>query len=140
MENTAGYDLEGASYLLFTHTDPYTVGGMSIDYTDANVGITIDADLGWVIVKASAGGVDYYYPAILLDRTASNPLDGLIADGATSDPFAVHYVVKEPIVLASGDYWWPDLEIGYGNIVPEPSTALLFGLGLVGFGLRGRRR
>ena len=145
MDNTAGYDLVGASYLLFTHTDSYVVDGVSIDYADVNVGIAIDAALGWVIVKASAGVVDYYYPAILLDRVASNPLDGILADGDTSALFEIRYVVKEPITLvdvagAPGDYWWPDLGIGYGNVVPEPSTALLFGLGLVGLGLRGRRR
>lgn len=142
---TADTDLVGASYLLFTHTDPYDVNGVTIDYADLNVGITIDADLGWAIVKASVGAVDYYYPALLLDRAASNPLDGVLADGDIADPFDVLLVVKEPITFLDasggpGSYWWPDIEIGYANVVPEPSTALLFGLGLVGLGLRGRRR
>jgi hypothetical protein len=142
---TADTDLVGASYLLFTHTDPYDENGVRIDYADVNVGITIDADLGWAIVKASFDSVDYYYPALLLDRAASNPLDGVLADGDIADPFDVLLVVKEPITFLDasggpGSYWWPDIEIGYANLVPEPSTALLFGLGLVGLGLRGRRR
>ena len=145
MDNVVGFDIVGASYVLFTHTDPFSVNGVLIEYADANVGLTIDSDLGWVIVKASQGGVDYYYPSILLDRVAPSPGAGFLAEGDTSDPFEVHYVVKEPLTLvdfASGpdEYQLPELEIGFANIVPEPGTALLFGLGLVGLGLGRRRR
>jgi hypothetical protein len=145
MDNVVGFDIVGASYVLFTHTDPFTVNGVLIDYADANVGLRIDSDLGWAIVKASEGGVDYYYPAILLDRVAPSPMAGFLADSDTSDSFEVHYVVKEPLVLVDfendpDEYQLPELEIGFANVVPEPGTALLFGLGLVGLGLGGRRR
>ena len=143
--NVFGSDILGASYVLFTHTDPFTVNGVLIDYADANVGLTIDTDLGWVIVKASEAGTDYYYPAILLDRSASSPESGFLGAGETSDSYAVNYVVKEPLTLvefdgAPDEYQLPEIEIGFGNVVPEPSTALLFGLGLVGLGIGGRRR
>ena len=85
MDNVSAHDLAGATYLLFTHTDPYSVDGTLVDYADSNVGLTIDAALGWVIVKAvdpTAGA--FYYPAILLDRSVANPLDGMLASGATA--------------------------------------------------------
>src|SRR5262245_478146 len=52
VENISGADIHGASYLVFTHTDPFTKDGVPIDYDDTNVGLTLDAALGWVIIES----------------------------------------------------------------------------------------
>jgi hypothetical protein len=137
IENTSGAALTGASYLVFTNARTYTVGDKTIDYVDSNVGLRIDRDLGWAIIKSTTSGVDYYYPALLLDRTASNPLLGNIASGARVSA-AINYLVAEPLTRANGDYRLPSLNLGYALVVvPEPGTALLFGAGLAL--LAGRR-
>jgi len=137
IENTSGVALTGASYLVFTNARTYTVGSTTIDYVDSNVGLRIDRDLGWAIIKSTNNGVDYYYPALLLDRVAANPLLGNIAPGARVSA-AINYLVAEPLTRVSGDYRLPSLNLGYALVVvPEPGTAVLFGAGLAL--LAGRR-
>lgn len=138
IKNSSHSVLTGASYLLFTHTDPYTVKRTLIDYADGNVGLKIDKDLGWAIVKIRSAGVDYYYPALLLDRSAANALAGNIAAGARVSG-AIHYVVSEALIKAGKNYRLPELQLGFAQVVvPEPGTAMLLGLGLTL--LAGRRR
>lgn len=144
-DNISGGDLTGATYLLFTHTDPFMKEGVLVDYADSNVGLTIDEALGWVIIKStSLAGDDFYYPAIQLDRSVMNPLNGFLAEGATSDPWSVEYVVKEALVPApvgSLIFQLPELEVGFANVpVPEPSTAALLALGFGALGVRRTRR
>jgi len=142
--NISGEDLDGASYLVLTHTTPIEVDGVDIDYNQNNVGITIDADLGWVILLASQGGDDYFYPAILLDRSVTDPLDGMLDVDETSDPFSIEYVVKESLIDApegSDKYQLPKLQIARGfAVVPEPGTGALLAAALTLLALRGRRR
>jgi hypothetical protein len=126
VKNVSRGTLEGASYLVFTHTDPYAVGRKTIEYADDNVGLRIDAAQGWVIVKGQSQGVDYYYPALLL----GNDLEA--RQRATA---AIHYVVDEALIgiRKSGrtKFYLPELQLGFARlVVPEPGTALLFGLGL----------
>ena len=130
IENTSGAALTGASYLLFTHTTPYSAGSTSIDYTDENVGLRIDKDLGWVIIKARAQGVDYYYPALLLDRSVEDVLNGNIAAGARVSA-AINYVVAQSLIRAGSNYQLPQLQLGFAQVVvPEPGTAVLLFMGL----------
>jgi hypothetical protein len=133
IENISGSALRGASYVLFTHTDPYAVGNRTVDYPDANVGLRIDASEGWVIIRGQSQGIDYYYPALLLDRAAQNPIDGNIAAGARVSA-AIHYVVNQPLIgfrnNGRTDYYLPELQLGFAQVVPEPGTALLLGFGL----------
>ena len=136
VDNIASFDLEGELYLLFTHTDPLTVNGVDVDYADANVGLTIDEALGWVIVKSTEPGVgDFYYAGIRLDN--------LLAAGATSTPFAVNYVINEPLIdapVGSMEYQLPELQVGMGySPVPEPGTVMLLALGLTALAARRRR-
>ena len=137
VDNVSSFDLAGATYLLFTHTDPFTKDGVFIDYADSNVGLTIDEALGWVIVKSVDPTLGaFYYPAILLDRSVSNPLNGFLGSGMTSANFDVAYIVKQALVAApagSTEFQLPKLQVGMGfSPVPEPGTATLVALGVLG--------
>jgi hypothetical protein len=145
VDNVSAFDLAGATYLLFTHTDPFTKDGVLVDYADSNVGLTIDEALGWVIVKSVDPTLGaFYYPAILLDRAASDPLNGFLGSGMTSASFDVEYVVKQALVaapLGSVQYQLPELQLGMGfSPVPEPGTATLVALGVLALSARRLRR
>jgi hypothetical protein len=58
--------------------------------------------------------------------------------GSTSQQniYRLVYTLDEPITLAPGTYWFGT----NATIVPEPATAMLVGLGLVGAALAGRSR
>jgi hypothetical protein len=133
IENTSGSVLSGASFLLFTHTTPYGVGSNTIEYDDANVGLRIDAEDGWFIIRGQSQGVDYYYPALLLDRSAANPTRAARALGERVAA-SIHYIVNEPMIglkqrrdelLPS-----PAPADSHSRRHPRPGTALLSGLGL----------
>jgi len=145
VDNVSPSDLAGATYLLFTHSDPFTKDGVFIDYTDSNVGLTIDEALGWAIVKSVDPTLGaFYYPAILLDRSVSDPLNGFLGSGETSASFDVKYVVMQALVAApagSTEYQLPKLNVGMGfSPVPEPGTATLVALGVLALSARRLRR
>lgn len=117
-------DLVGATYLLFVTSDPF----QGTAYSDANVGITIDSDLGWTLIPVQ----DFLYPAILL----GSPL------GDQPVSFEVNYVLNEPLQSnASGTMLFPQLRVAVGfTPVPEPGTALLLVLGALAIGVQRRLR
>ena len=141
VQNISGSTIAGAAYLLFTHTDPFMTNGMLVDYVDENVGITIDTDLGWVILMALDSNLnEYFYPALLLDRMASTPINGVINDGESVSA-EINYVVNQPMVeVGTGQFALPELQIGFGlRPIPEPGTALLLGLGLAALSTNRKR-
>lgn len=143
LQNTSGSVLAGASYLLFTHTTAYEARNTTIDYVDGNVGLRIDAQDGWAIIHGQSQGVDYYYPALLLDRSVTNPLDGNLSAGERVTA-SIHYVVNEPLtgIRANGrtNYYLPQLQLGFAQaVIPEPGTALLLGFGLTLLAARRQR-
>lgn len=138
-ENVSGVDLFGATYLMFTSSTPFMKDGVLIDYSDENIGLTIDSDLGWVIVRAtSTGGSDFYYPAIVLDRSVQNPLGGVLMNG-DSESIGIDYVLKQALIEApagSNGYQLPLFNVGVAfAAVPEPATAFMLALGLTGLAL-----
>jgi hypothetical protein len=115
------------TYLVFATTVDYTVGGSTVSYDNAKVGLTIDAADGWVIVQSTGGN---FYPAINV---------GALESGMISDPFVVRYFIDGPVTQVGQTYYLPQFIIGRAE-VPEPGTFALFGLGLVGLAATRRRR
>ena len=131
IQNESSFDLLGDSYYVFATVEPFTIAGETVEYDPAKVGLSIDADLGWVFVRASDAGKRFYYAAKAL---------GSLAPADLAAPFAVNYVIDEPVVrISTGTYVLPQLHGGMGfTPVPEPGTGLLLGLGLAL--LAGHRR
>jgi hypothetical protein len=126
IQNVSGANLTGASFLPFTNTTTYQAGSTTIDYDDTKVGLQIDGADGWYIVQSGS----YYYPALLLDRTAQDILAGNVTAGASVSA-DIHYVVKQALKKVGSDYQLPKLNLGFARVlVPEPGTALLLGTGL----------
>jgi hypothetical protein len=124
VENESSYDLFGNTYFLFVTTVPYTIGGQWVEYDDSKVGLSLDPDLGWVLVHTHAGpGQDYYFPAMSL---------GSLAPGETADPFDVNFVLDAPVAQVGNTFVLPQFQSGMGFApIPEPGAAMLLGVGLL---------
>jgi hypothetical protein len=124
VQNVYPHDLIGDTYLLFTTTAPYPTGSGDIEYDPSDVGLSIDPDLGWVLIHTSAGpGEDYYFPAMSL---------GSLVQGEVAPAFDVNFVVDVPLQRVGNTYVLPRFRTAAGfQPIPEPGTATLLGLGLV---------
>jgi hypothetical protein len=133
VENESSYDLLGDTYILFATTVAYAIGGEVVEYDDSDVGLSIDPDLGWVLIHTNAGpGEDYYFPAMLL---------GSLVPGEVAAPFAVNFVVDAPMQQVGNTFVLPQFQTGLGFApIPEPGAATLMCLGLVLLATFGRQR
>jgi hypothetical protein len=132
-QNESDFDLIGSTYLLFVTTDPSEAGSETIAYQDSDIGLTIDPDAGWVLVRSEdpLSGDVYYYPALQL---------GSLESGEITDAFALRYFIDGAMEVVGGTYVLPELRIGLGfTVVPEPSSGALITLPLLGL-LASRRR
>jgi hypothetical protein len=123
VENESSYDLLGDAYVLFVKTTPYSIGGEVVEYASSAVGLSIDPDLGWVLIHTNTGpGLDYYFPAMSL---------GSLAPGEVADPFAVNFVIDTPTQQVGNTFVLPQFQTGLGfEPIPEPTAGVLMGFGL----------
>jgi hypothetical protein len=134
VENVAPKDLLGDTYFLFVTSTPFSFEDEMVEYDDAKVGLTIDPDLGWVLVRTSMEpGQGYYYPAVSL---------GSLLAGESADPFDVNYVVDAPVgQVGANTLVLPQLAGGMGFApIPEPTAGVLMSVGLALLALVARRR
>jgi hypothetical protein len=116
-------------YLLFVTSRPSDVGGVT--YPSEQVGILIDdLDAAFAILETRANGVDLFYPALLLPN------------GGVGDAFSIDIDVEGGFDVVKGMSAVPNFLVGaaYISVIPEPETAGLMALGLLGLGVAGRRR
>ena len=117
-------DFEGPTLILFVTALP--TAGTSVSYDPETVGVVVDPAEGWFLLES--GGFTY----AALDV---GPLDS----GQTIF-FDVTYFVEE-VQMEGGQDVLPDLQFGLAfDVIPEPGTAVLLGVGLLGLGAVRRQR
>ena len=116
-------------YLLFATSRPSDVGGVT--YASEDVGIVIDdLDPAFAMLQTRATGADLFYPALLLPN------------GGVGESFSIDIDVLGGFDVVMGKSAVPNFLVGaaYISVIPEPATAGLMTLGLLGLGVAGGRR
>jgi hypothetical protein len=133
--NNVGQDLLGTTWLLFTTVDSFVLetsqGPLEIGYDPFNVGLRIDLEQGWSIVKTTDSELgDLYYPAITLGTLLAND----------ERRFGVTYLSDGALQQGDPDQLaLPRLRLAIAfRPIPEPGTAVLVAVGLIALALRRR--
>jgi hypothetical protein len=118
-------------YLLFATSRPSEVGGVT--YASRDVGILIDdLDPAFAILSRHNDdeNVALFYPALLLPN------------GGVGDSFSIDISVEGGFDVVNGTSAVPNFLVGaaYVSVIPEPATAGLIALGLLGLAVSGGRR
>lgn len=126
-------------YLVFTTADPTSIQigsqTLPVSYDEEKVGLRLDSSSGWVLLQTSSASLGtLYYPAI---RLATFGLDD-------RQDITVRYHLEQLLTFESGNKTFlplPKLHLMVGiTPIPEPGTALLLCVGLLGFAVRSRAR
>ncbi len=137
--NSTDTDIVDLQLVLVTYVDtPFTVGGQAgmISYDNPlEVGFDVDPNDGWFIYNVDRGlGFD---PIFLLAVDV-----GTISVGGSTQIVVQHWLANAQAFLGDDDRFnlvLPTIELrGVFDLVPEPSTAALTALGLVGLVWRRR--
>ncbi|HTO56108.1 MAG TPA: hypothetical protein VMR50_22190 [Myxococcota bacterium] len=113
-------------------SDAWLVFLTPLTYTPSKVGIDLQSGGQWAIFDASAGGTDYFYPAVFLGDLGAQD----------TNTFLMHHVVGQALTQQGQTLILPQYQIGIvtGIPLPEPSALLLIaaGVGLAAALRRGK--
>ncbi len=120
-------------FLVFAAVEP-TVPEASGPYSGPEVSLGIDAELGWVLVQVGS----LVFPSMLLEDL----------DAEEAFIFDVAYLIDRTLPVASDEmgedaFFLPQFRLvgaDVSAVIPEPSTALLVGLGVLALAIRRRHR
>lgn len=149
LESVENRDVLSADGITVLGTTAYGPG----DTPGARAGLMIDPADGWVLVETQAmiGGVmeTLYYPGIFLDFLADGQQAQCAGETISAGQTCVtmRYFLEDPTVGLFDDpsrdqtvLGLPEMPYMMAHVVPEPGTASLLALGLVGLAAARRRR
>ena len=124
-------------------TDTIVLSGQqhTVAYDPADVGLTLNASDGWVLLQVPSdpvvpNSIPVYYPAVSL---------GTLANGGVAD-YQLFYTLKNPQVFqgtSNDELGMPKWSLAFSSNsapIPEPSSGLLMFIGLVGIARARRKR
>jgi hypothetical protein len=142
IESLLSIPVIGDPYLLFAtamNRSIFVNGQLEMtSYNAAEVGLTVDANDGWAIVRGDAGGTTVYYVGISLGNLLAsvNATTMVDVNYFLLDAFPDNAFPQGLDTLVA----LPQLELLVAfNMVPEPGTGLLLGMGLIALGGARRR-